>query len=218
MKNTQSPISFRLKQYYVDEARHNKKNPLDELIFIICSIKRSEKVYLQAFNALNRKFPSYAKMSAATFLDIRDTLAPFGLQNEKAKTIKDILSSISKHFGKLSLAPLKNWNDQECEEFLMSLRGVGKKVARCVMMYSLGRNVFPVDSNCWRVGYRLGWVNWTSWKTTISANDMDLLQNKIPARLRYSLHENMVFHGRKICTPINPKCNICPISTYCPSF
>lgn len=39
---------------------------------------------------------------------------------------------------------------------LVSLPGVSKKVAKCVLMYSLGRSVLPVDVRVHRVAARLG--------------------------------------------------------------
>lgn len=215
-KNKIDEIAKILRKEYGDFNHYNKKNPLDELVFIICSIKRNEKICLLMFRDLKREFPSYEKMLKAPQRKLSKVLSPYGLQNEKAFAIKEILISATRSFGRPTLAPLRMINDSECERFLLNLRGVGKKVARCVMLYSLGREVFPVDSNCWRICHRLGIIDWRH-KAGISPKDMDLLQSRIPSRLRYSLHVNMVSHGRKICLSKNPKCHICVINDYCPS-
>ena len=216
-KNKIDKVAKILRKEYGDFNHYNKKNPLGELVFIICSIKRNEKICLLMFRALKREFPSFEEMLKAPRRKLRNVLSPYGLQNEKAFSIKEILRSITKSFGKPTLNPLKKMNDSECESFLLNLRGVGKKVARCVMLYSLDREVFPVDSNCWRICHRLGIINWRH-NEGVSPKDMDLLQSKIPPRLRYSLHVNMISHGRNICTPINPKCNLCVIRNYCPKI
>ena len=213
-KNKLDKIAISLKKEYGDFNHYNKMNPLDELVFIICSIKRNEKICLLMFRALKNEFPSYEKMLKASQRKLSKVLSPYGLQNEKSFAIKEILRSITKSFGKPTLNPLKKMDDIECESFLVHLRGVGKKVARCVMLYSLGREVFPVDSNCWRSCDRLGIIDWRHGKS-LSPKDMDLLQSKIPARLRYSLHVNFVAHGRKICLSKNPKCHLCVIKKYC---
>lgn len=208
-------VARKLKAEYNDFSHHNRFNPLDELIFIICSIKRRKNRHLEAFRALKRKFPSYRKLSMASESDISIVLAPYGLQNEKASAIKKSMQKIIQCFGKLTLNPLRQMSDAECEEFLTNLKGVGKKVARCVMMYSLGRRVFPVDSNCWRVCLRLGWINGAHKTKTISPDDMDLLQLVIPPELRFSLHVNMISHGREVCTVEKPNCHQCIIRSYC---
>lgn len=201
---------------YKDFTHHNKRNPLDELLFIICSIKRSEKVYLSSYRILKKEFPSYQKLLQAPVDKIRDILVSAGLQNQKALMIKQTLTAITEEFGKPTLNPLKRMSDAECEDFLMGLHGVGKKVARCVMMYSLGRQVFPVDSNCWRISCRLGWIKSSPNKNGYCSNgEMNLLQSKIPPHLRFSLHVNMVSHGRDICKERNPNCDGCLISPYC---
>ncbi|MEZ5304792.1 MAG: endonuclease III domain-containing protein [Verrucomicrobiales bacterium] len=108
-----------------------------------------------------------------------------------------------RRFGKLSLADLRRLPDGEVEAFLTSLKGVGKKVARCVMMYSLDRQVFPVDTHCWRIARRLGWVRPTQKDGHCSERDMDRLQERIPPARRYSLHVNMVSLGRGFCLTSN---------------
>lgn len=59
--------------------------------------------------------------------------------------------------GAVKLDVLHEMADDEAEQFLTSLPGVGIKVAKCVQLYSLSKNVFPVDTHCFRVGSRLGW-------------------------------------------------------------
>jgi endonuclease III len=210
-------IAEALRKEYKDFDHYNKKNPLDELLFIICSIKRSEKVYLSSFHTLKKAFPSYKKLLEAPIDEIRDILTSAGLQNQKALMIKQTLTAITEQFGRPTLDPLKKMTDAECEDFLLGLHGVGRKVAHCVMMYALGRQVFPVDSNCWRISCRLGWIIKSSPNRNgyCSVKEMESLQSNIPPDLRFSLHVNMVTHGREICKIRNPNCGWCLIKPYC---
>lgn len=42
---------------------------------------------------------------------------------------------------------LKTYNTKELFDFLISLKGVGPKVANCILLFGFGRyNVFPVDT------------------------------------------------------------------------
>jgi len=206
-------ISETLREAYRDFTHYNKKNPLDELVFIICSVKRSEKVYLNAFKSFKQHFPTYDLLATASAREISKTVAWGGLQNQKATAVKAIAETLIKKFGKPTLAPLKRMSDEACEQFLCSLPHVGKKVARCVMLYSLDRQVFPVDSHCWRIACRLGWLK--NERKACSVCDMDFLQELIPPPLRFSLHVNMVSHGRKICSARSPQCNACKVNRYC---
>lgn len=208
-------VALELKNEYKNFAHHNKKNPLDELFFILCSVRRSEKVYAEAFKSLKRNFPTYELLAASSIKKISRTISWGGLQNQKAAIAKGIIRRLIESFGKPTLSPLKNMSDEECESYLTSLPGVGKKVARCVMLYSLNRQVFPIDAHCWRISCRLGWNGFGSNNGNCSNRSMDHLQTLIPAELRFSLHVNMVSHGRKICTANKPKCSECVIVIFC---
>ncbi len=204
-----------LRKEYGDFAHHNKKNPLDELFFILCSVKRSEKVYLEAFKSLKRNFPRYELIATSSVKKISSAVYWGGLQNQKAAAAKEIIKRLIENFGRPTLAPLKRMTDEECERFLTGLPGVGKKVARCVMLYSLDRQVFPVDAHCWRIARRLSWNSAGRGSGNCNNTSMDQLQTLVPPELRFSLHVNMVSHGRKICTASKPKCSECVITAFC---
>ncbi len=205
-------VALVLREEYWDFAHHNKKNPLDELFFILCSVKRNEKVYAEAFKSLKRNFPRYEQLATASTNKISRAVSWGGLQNQKATAAKEIVRRLIEHFGRPTLSPLKKMSDADCEKFLTSLPGVGKKVARCVMLYSFDRQVFPVDAHCWRIAKRL---NWAAINDNPTAQDMDFLQEQIPPELRFSLHVNMVSHGRKVCVARSPKCSECVIISFC---
>lgn len=208
-------IAETLRRKYRDFRHHNKRNPLDELLFILCSTQTNEKNYQTSYRALRREFPRFEMIAEAPAEYVAKPLASGGLSNQKSVLIRKIMDTIIERFGKPTLAPLASMPDEECESFLVSLPGVGRKVARCIMMYSLDRQVFPVDINCWRICRRLGWVRRTRPNGSCSQKDMDRLQSKIPPELRYSLHVNMVSLGREVCTLKSPNCNLCPMRVHC---
>lgn len=208
-------VAEALRAAYGDFDHYNRKNPLDELIFILCSVKTTESSYRATYLQFKREFPTFSSVAEAQEEYLARPLASGGLQNMKARAIRKLVSMIVAEFGSPTLAPLKRMGDSECERFLTGLPGVGKKVARCVMMYSLGREVFPVDTHCWRICRRLGWVRATRADGTCSDRDMDRLQNKVPAGLRFTLHVNMVSLGRDSCTSRRPDCGGCPVAASC---
>ena len=204
-----------LRSRYRDFAHHNKRNPLDELLFIICSVKTQESNYRATYSALKGAFPTFGIIAEAPAEYLALSIKRGGLSAHKSKAMKNILDRLRDEFGRATLAPLRKMDDATCEAFLMSLPGVGLKVARCVMMYSLDRLTFPVDTHCWRICHRLGWVKHRSRDHRPSPREMDCLQAKIPPELRFSLHVNMVSLGREFCTARNPRCQECPIGRFC---
>ena len=209
-------VAAALKKRYGDFNHHNLKNPLDELLFIICSTRTGEAGYRDTYRSLKQTFPTHFQVAEAPAEYIARPMVSGGLSNQKSKAIRQIYDVLLERFGEPTLAPLRKMGDAETEAFLLSLPGVGKKVARCVLMYSLGRQVFPVDTHCWRIARRLGWVRPTQKDKHCAPRDMDRLQSKIPLELRHSLYVNMISLGREICTPTTPRCNKCPISAWRP--
>ena len=208
-------VSIALKKRYKDFPHYNLKNPLDELLFILCSVMTPEGSYRGIFRSLKQKYPTFDSLSGVRVRDIASIIKKGGLSNQKAIAIKKIVETIRLRFGRITLSPLKKMGDHEVEVFLTSLPRVGVKVARCVMMYSLNRQVFPIDTHIWRITRRLGWVRPTNKEKSCRKKDMDRLQEKIQPALRFSLHVNMVSIGREICLAKSPRCEICPIEKYC---
>jgi endonuclease III len=208
-------VAAALSRAYGDFAHHNKSDPFDELLFIVCSTKTNESGYRGTYGKLMARFPTRASLAVATAKQIERAILSGGLAKQKSGAIRKIADTIIGKFGKPTLSPLKKCADREAEEFLRSLPSVGPKVARCVMMYSLGRQVFPVDTHCWRIVRRLGWARPTQKDGHCAPRDMDRIQEKIPPEFRFSLHVNFVSHGRAVCTASSPKCGDCVIAVHC---
>jgi endonuclease III len=207
-----------LKRRYGDFDHYNRANPFDELLFILCSSKTTEGGYRRTFSSLRRAFPTNELLANASAKEIEIAIRQGGLFAKKARAIYKISGTLICTFGRLTLSPLRSLDNDACEAFLTSLPGVGRKTARCVMLYSLGRDVFPVDVHCWRIALRLGWIRRTSKRRVPSPRDEERLQARIPTRLRYSLHVNLLSLGRDICTSRYPKCTSCPLTSLCPKI
>lgn len=79
-------VAATLKYRYHDFAHYNLKDPLDELLFIICSTKTEEASYRNTFRALKKSFPTHHKIAEAPAKYIAQTIAKGGLSNVKAMT------------------------------------------------------------------------------------------------------------------------------------
>ena len=206
-----SSVDAALREEYKSPRHHNKANPFEELIFILLSSQTNESNYLQTYQKLKRAFPRRTDLRGASSSAIRGAIVGGGLGERKARQLIKIVKIIFGRFGALHLNTLKHWANSDAEEFLTALPGIGKKSARCIMMYSLNRAVFPVDTNVFRIMKRWNW-----WKLPGSIRKHeDAIQGFVPKELRYSLHVNLVAHGRSVCVPKIPKCGRCVIRIHC---
>jgi len=187
-------------------------SPLDELILTILSQNTSSVNYGRAFAGLRERFGSWDEVRLADESEIEDAIRMGGLARIKAGRIKRVLNDIRSLRGETNLDFIAEMPDEEARAFLMRFGGVGLKTASCVLMFSLGRPVFPVDTHVHRIARRLGLIG-----SSVSAEAAhDILREMIPDELVYSLHVNLVTHGRRVCKAQNPKCGECVLLILCP--
>ncbi len=203
-------ISLTLERAYGSPRHGNPRNPLDDLIYIILSTRTRDASFVSTFRALKSSFPSWNAVFPKHGRKIERVLVPGGLGKLKAGQIVSIINELRRRFGRATLAPLHRMSDSEAERFLTSLPGVGPKIAKCVLMYTLGRNVLPVDVHVHRVATRLGFRTKKRPDTS-----QELIESAVPPDLRYSFHVNAVAHGRSLCFSQGPLCGRCPISRWC---
>ncbi len=198
----------------------NKTEPVDELVYIILARKTREEAYQQAFSALKSRFSSWDDLLRARRSEVTALLSSSGLGEKKTKSLFGALGAISKRFGSCTLDEARSWTDADLESFLCSLPEVQRKSAYCVMMYAFGRLVFPVDTHVGRVMSRL--EPYRELGLILSGLDHKQLQSVlaelVPPELRYSLHVNLISHGREICRAQKPLCTECDLRGFCHSF
>ena len=192
----------------------NKKNPFNELLYIILSSRTPPDNYQDTYRSLRRRFRTAESLADARWTEVAAAIEMAGFQRKRARAISAIASHLKTRFGRVTLAPLKRMTTREAERFLTGLPGVSTKTARCVLMYALVRPVFPVDVHCYRVCKRLGWLPSNAGPTQRRADE---LQAGVPEHLRRDLHVGMVVLSRRYCRPKEPDCGACPIAEFCPT-
>lgn len=201
---------------YDSQGLGNKPDPLDELVFIILTTM-TQYGPMKVFDDLKRQFPTWdGLLRRGAEANLREVIAVCGLVNQKAPQIIAIAQRLKADFGAVTLLPLHDLSDSDAEAYLLSLPRVGKKVARCVMMYSLGRDVLPVDAHVLRVAQRTGLLpRGISW-----ARAHDAIHEAVPPEARFDLHVGLVQHGRQVCTFKNPRCHECVLKAedLCPGL
>lgn len=199
-----------LRETYGLPRHGNPYDPIDDLIFIILSNRTQPAMAQTVFSKLRSQYPSWDELAEAVPIDVRNVLLPAGLSDIKTRQILALLQIILDDFGDLDAEELWGSEKESLLRYLTSLPGVSDKVARCVMMYTLGLEVLPVDVHVHRVARRLGW---TARKRADQSHDE--LESLVPSHRRYALHVGCVAHGRELCVAQEPRCTPCPLKRYC---
>lgn len=188
----------------------NKADPIEELVFIPLTRQTHRQNSVRSWAAIERR-GGPAALLAIPEAELTALLKDGGFSRQKAGWIKRSLELIVARFGRLSLEETQGWSDAEVERLLCTLPGVKVKSARCVMMYSMGRQVLPVDTHLRRVTERLGWVRRGLSERRIHAE----LDRLVGPALRVSLHVNAIWHGRQVCRALRPRCSECVLQRSC---
>jgi len=202
--------SLLVKHYGVPYRAKKLPNPIDALIATILSQNTNDKNSYKAYNNLKNKYKSIDELSLAPRSEIEKVIKVAGLGKQKSAAIKNLLSRLKKTRGKLNLQYIKNMNDDEILTELTSMKGIGVKTASCVLLFSLDRNVCPVDTHVHRTLNRLGLV-----QTNTPDKTFEQIKNQLPEGVAHQFHTNLIKLGREICKPIKPSCSACPLLKEC---
>jgi endonuclease III len=163
-----------------------------------------------AYERMRDRFPTWEQVRDAPLDQLIEALRPGGLAQTKAPRIQAILSELEEH---PDLDWLPEVPRETALEFLVSLPGVGRKTAACVLLFAFGIPEIPVDTHVHRVGGRLG-----LFRPGASFEEAhDEMLAVVPPEEAYELHINLIRHGRGICRP-RPRCGECALRRMCPTY
>lgn len=204
-------VHRRLLQEYGHHRWIPHRDPLSELVRTILSQNTSDINSDRAFARLRENFPSWEAVRDGDPQQVTEAIKPGGLGGIKAPRIQGALRSITEERGDLDLDFLRGMEVDQARAWLQSLVGVGPKTAACVLLFSLGRPVLPVDTHVLRVSRRLGLI-----EPRLSAERAhEVLGRMLADDAVYDFHVNMVSHGRQVCHARRPRCEVCVLAPHC---
>jgi endonuclease-3 len=203
-------IRDRLREMYGEPPHEPHRHPIAELVKTVLSQHTNDRNRDRAYAALRERFRTWEEVRDAQLDELVEAIRPGGLAQQKAPRIQAILE-------RLGDPPDLDWTEtaprEESLEFLLSLPGVGRKTAACVLIFSWGIPEIPVDVHVHRVGGRLGLFPLRA--SFERAHDEMLAV--VPPEDAHELHVNLIRHGREVCRP-KPRCGECRLRRMCPWF
>ena len=177
------------------------KNPYQLLIATILSAQCTDKQVNKVTPALFEAYPTPSDMAAAEPEDIEPYIRSCGFYHNKAKNIVLACRDIKERFS--GEVPSER-------EPLESLAGVGRKTASVVLSNAFGVPAIAVDTHVFRVSNRIG----LACASTVELTEKQLME-AIPEDKWSIAHHWLIFHGRRVCSARNPKCENCMIKELC---
>lgn len=180
------------------------RNALELLIATILSAQCTDARVNQVTATLFKKYRSAKDWAQADIKQIEQDIKSTGFYRNKAANIKAACQKIVEKF---------NGQVPKDMDELITLPGVGRKTANCVLGDAFGQPAITCDTHVIRLSRRLG----LSGNTDPVKLEFDL-QKIVPREEWTNFSHVMIAHGRQVCKARRPACEGCPIAEYCPAL
>lgn len=197
-----------LSEIYPDAecALNYKGDPWKLLVMARLSAQCTDARVNLVCETLFEKLPTMEAMANADITVIEDLVRSCGLYRMKAKDLKEMSRQLISDFGGRVPSDMKE---------LLSLSGVGRKIANLIRgdLYDLPAIV--ADTHCIRICGRLGFYP-ESLSDPVKV-ERELVKVIEPSEQSDFCHRIVLF-GRQICSARNPKCDTCPLNGICKKY
>lgn len=152
---------------------------------------------------LFREIPDARAMANAPLAQIEELIRPCGLFRTKAKSLKESAAMLlTTYEGRVP----------DTMEELLSLPGVGRKIANLLLGDIYKKGGIVADTHCIRICGRIGFYP-EELKDPLRVER--ILTPVIPVSEQSEFCHRIVHFGREICTARSPKCEGCPMGEIC---
>lgn len=149
------------------------------------------------------RFPDAEAMAGADVEKIEAIVKPCGLYRMKAKDLKGISEALIARYGGEVPSDM---------ESLLTLPGVGRKIANLILGDVYGVPGVVADTHCIRICGKLGMYP-EEMKNPATAER--ILAGIIAPEEQTDLCHRLVLFGRDVCVARSPRCEVCPLSDIC---
>lgn len=143
------------------------------------------------------EIPDVYAMADSSQERVEELVKSCGLYRTKAKSLREMSKQLIENFdGKVP----------DDYDSLMSLAGVGSKIANLILGDVFGKGGIVADTHCIRITNRLGLVKGEN-QSVVERT----LSPIVPKELQSDFCHMIVDFGRDVCTARNPRCHECPM-------
>ena len=177
--------------------------PHELLIAVMLSAQCTDARVNLVTPALFAEYGTPEAMAQADVERVEELIRSCGFFRTKAKMLKQLPGVLNEKFG--GVLP-------DTVEALCELPGVGRKTANLVVALGFDKPAICVDVHVHRISNRFGLI-----KTATPFETEMKLREILPRRYWKVWNSYIVAFGQTRCFPRNPKCDGCPVATWCDS-
>jgi endonuclease-3 len=182
-------------------SQMEKGDPFLVLVGTLLSLRTKDEVTEEAMARLTRRAKTAEELLSIPKEELEKLIYPVGFYRNKTETLRNVSQLIiDKYEGHVP----------DSIEELLTIKGVGRKTANLVVTEGFGKPGICVDTHVHRISNRLGIVSTKEPHAT-----EDALRNLLPKQYWITYNTLLVTFGKRICKPISPLCNTCPLSAIC---
>jgi endonuclease-3 len=204
VKRRAAKVVKALRRQYPDATcALNFRTPLELLVATILSAQCTDERVNRVTEDLFRKYRTAADYAQAPLDQFEREIQSTGFFRNKAKSIVGCCAILQEQFGGEVPQDL---------DALVELPGIGRKTANVVLgtAFAIATGVV-VDTHVTRVSRRLGL---SAQKDPVKI-EQDLMQLFAESEW-VALSHRMIQLGRQVCTARKPRCDACPLESFCP--
>ncbi len=180
------------------------RNAFELVCATVLSAQTTDVAVNKVTPALFAAYRNAATMATAEALDLEPLLSTLGMYRQKSKNLVSLARRLVElHDGEVPRTLAE----------LVLLAGVGRKTANVVLGVAFGTpEGVVVDTHVQRLSQRLG--------VTKHSDPVDIEQvwmQLLPRESWDLVSHTLIFHGRRVCLAMRPKCDECGVAELCPS-
>jgi endonuclease III len=192
------------KEYPNPAVALNYKTPFELLIAVMLSAQCTDARVNMVTETLFKKYKTPADYLVVSQDELENDIRSTGFFRNKARNIRAMCKKLLEEY---------NGEVPDSMDLLLTLPGVGRKTANCVLgeAYNISSGIV-VDTHVTRLSNRLGLTR----HKDAEKIEKDIMQS-IPKKNWIKFGNYLIHHGRKVCHARKPRCTSCVLEDICPS-
>ncbi len=195
---------------WYDRARRDlpwraEPSPYRTLVSELMAQQTTLAVVVPYFQRFMARFPTLRSLADASDEQVMALWSGLGYYARARNLRRAAMAAVAEHGGALP----------DTEEALRRLPGIGPYTAAAVASIAFGARTFALDGNGARVMARLFGVSESIDVPAVRVRLRALGTAELPARRAGDFNQAVMDLGATVCTPRNPRCDVCPLAGAC---